>query len=206
MCGCAAVGYRRTCGDDHATAIGLQQIASKCSDVRMASRLTILSHPPFIPRINQRPPFDAATVLRALSLFPLTRALLMTSSHSKALRFHGGYSGLLVEFENIKNLSFLGGWRDPAVKSLLYGQSVSLVFYYLFENAAYLGWTAPGWIGAKLKPYGGADHLSRMSCFGWASWCLLDMASTGIKLQEVARMEKKVKRSWPHCSARTWLS
>lgn len=99
MCGCAAVGYRRTCGDDHATAIGLQQIASKCSDVRMA------------------------------------------------LRFHGGYSGLLVEFENMKNLSFLGGWRDPAVKSLLYGQSVSLVFYYLFENAAYLGWTAPGWIG-----------------------------------------------------------
>ena len=67
----------------------------------------------------------------------------------------------------------------------------------------YLGWTAPGWIGPKLKPYGGADHLSRMSCFGWASWCLLDMASTGVKLQEIARMETKIKKSWPFCEARS---
>eukprot|EP00729_Bicosta_minor_P002026 gene2026-3190_t len=155
LCGCAAVGYRRSFGDEHATAIGLQQIASKCSDIIMG------------------------------------------------LRFHGGYSGLLVEAENLKNLSFLGGWQDPKAKALLYGQSASLMFYYLCENAAYLGWTAPGWIGPKLKPYGGADHLSRMSCFGWASWCLLDMASTGVKLQEIARMETKIKKSWPFCEARS---
>jgi hypothetical protein len=44
-----------------------------------------------------------------------------------ALRFHGGYSGVLMEAENMKNLSFLGGWKDPRVTALLYAQSVSLI-------------------------------------------------------------------------------
>eukprot|EP00947_MAST-08B_sp_MAST-8B-sp1_P006211 g6211.t1 len=63
-----------------------------------------------------------------------------------ALRFHGGYCGLLVEADNLKNCTFLGGWKWPVAKKLMYAQSLSLVFYYICENAAYLGWTAPGLI------------------------------------------------------------
>eukprot|EP00037_Helgoeca_nana_P023788 m.247628 g.247628 ORF g.247628 m.247628 type:complete len:162 (-) comp26455_c1_seq4:2931-3416(-) len=44
-----------------------------------------------------------------------------------ALRFHGGYSGLLNELENFVNISFLGGWKDPWLKVLVRLQSAALM-------------------------------------------------------------------------------
>ena len=93
ICGTLACWYRRPLsghGPGSDMAVGLQQLASKCTDVRYA------------------------------------------------LRYHGGYCGVLVELENLKNLSFLGGWKDPTVKKLLYCQSAALIQYYVCENTAYV--------------------------------------------------------------------
>eukprot|EP00959_Pyramimonas_sp_CCMP1952_P353124 7398071-Pyramimonas_sp.AAC.1 len=76
-----------------------------------------------------------------------------------ALRFHGGYSGLFVEIRNFKSLTNIEGWKHPTIKKLARAQSICLLQYYACENAAYLGWTAPNWIGKKLQRLGGADEL-----------------------------------------------
>lgn len=113
-----------------------------------------------------------------------------------AIRFQGGYCGLLVEFENMKNLSFLGGWKSTGAKLCLYAGSISLVQYYILENLAYLGWSAPGWIGKKLKRFGGADEMGRLSCYGWGSWCFFDIVSCFYRLQELGKMEQIVKETY----------
>lgn len=114
-----------------------------------------------------------------------------------ALRFCGGYCGVLFEADNVRRLTCLGGWRTPRVRHLLYAQSASLVQYYLYEHMAYLGWTAPGWVGAWLKEnWYPADEMSRLSCFGWASWCVFDIWSCVVKLEELGEMEREVEKKW----------
>eukprot|EP00041_Stephanoeca_diplocostata_P013375 m.234292 g.234292 ORF g.234292 m.234292 type:complete len:228 (+) comp19315_c0_seq5:276-959(+) len=114
-----------------------------------------------------------------------------------ALRFHGGYSGLLIELENMKNLTFLGGWKDPKIKYLLMGQSLTLMQYYICENLAWLGWTAPEWIGERFirRTLGTtADRLSQWSCWGWGLMCALDMWSTRLKFRELNGIEAVVRK------------
>lgn len=83
------------------------------------------------------------------------------------LRFHGGYSGLLVEAENLKNLSFLGGWQDPKAKALLYGQSASLMFYYLCENAAYVYYSSAIDTDYLFRVQGGVCSVQHSSPLRW---------------------------------------
>jgi hypothetical protein len=112
------------------------------------------------------------------------------------LRFHGGYSGLLVEILNMKTLRFLGGWKHSAARWFMYAQSAALMQYYICENAAYLGWTAPNWIGKKLERFGGANELGRVSCFGWGAWCAMEILSSSCKLKELARMQREVEETY----------
>ena len=110
-----------------------------------------------------------------------------------ALRFCGGYCGVLFEADNMQRLTCLGGWKSSGIKSLLYMQSVSLLQYYVYENMAYLGWTAPGWIGKWLKRHWyDADEMGRLSCFGWAAWCAFDAWSSVLKLRELNGIEEVV--------------
>lgn len=170
----------------------------------------------------------SGVVIVEVSTRSLIRTLQIAAQCGNAryvLRFHGGYSGVLNEIENFVNVSFLGGWKDPWIKTYTRLQSAALIQcvnhrvfrlnqtphgathlhcgrYYLYENAGYLGSAAPQWIGPKLAGWGGSSELLRKSCWGWGLSCLLDIAATRRKQDELGRMERKV-RAWPHSAAKT---
>jgi hypothetical protein len=108
---------------------------------------------------------------------------------------------VLNELENFITVSFLGGWKDPWIKTLIRLQSACLLQYYVYENAGFLGKVAPGWIGKRLESYGGADELVRKSCWGWGMCCLFDVLSTRRKRAELERMALNVA-SWPESAAK----
>ena len=83
------------------------------------------------------------------------------------------------------------------MRHLLYAQSASLAQYYLYEHMAYLGWTAPGWVGKWLQQrWHPADEMGRLSCVGWAAWCVFDTWSCVLKLRELGEMEAEVEERW----------
>lgn len=123
------------------------------------------------------------------------------SSVRCALRFHGGYCGVLVELENLKNLTFLGGWRDPWVRRLLVFQSCALLQYYVCENLSFLGGVAPKLIGRRLERLGGCGGLSMRSCHAWVAWGLAELASTMLKLRELNALAEDLERRPPRGDA-----
>ena len=69
-------------------------------------------------------------------------------------RFCGGSCGILQEFENIANLSWLGKWKDNQLPFLLRLSSGSMIGYYYYEIASWLAWKAR-LIGSPTKSCGG---------------------------------------------------
>ena len=98
-------------------------------------------------------------------------------------RFCGGSCGILQEFENIANLSWLGKWKDNQLPFLLRLSSGSMIGYYYYEIASWLAWKAP-----KLFGHLDGDLMMRKSCMCWAVWCAVELYSLYRKHVELNRL------------------
>eukprot|EP00941_MAST-03F_sp_MAST-3F-sp1_P001774 g1774.t1 len=104
-------------------------------------------------------------------------------------RICGGYSGILVEIDNLQNNTFLENWKEPWCGTINSLQSLALLFYYPLEHLAWAGWTAPQLIGSRIN----ADECGRASCFGWLAWITLNIVQVFFRMKELKRIKCRVE-------------
>mmetsp|Transcript_70311 Transcript_70311/g.103014 ORF Transcript_70311/g.103014 Transcript_70311/m.103014 type:complete len:275 (-) Transcript_70311:42-866(-) len=104
-------------------------------------------------------------------------------------RWCGGHFGLPAESANLLTDSWDGGWHAPLIRQCVRLQSWSMIAYYPMEH---LAWTAT--LAPKLFPRLDVKKLSRVSCYFWVFWLLLDILATSLRFRELAMIEKHLTR------------
>ena len=103
-----------------------------------------------------------------------------------ALRLYGFPSSI----EAIRSGSWSAGWEDPRVHKLGKVMAWSMAFYYPFEHVAFTGWVVP----KLVKPYIYEERWSAISCRFWLTYIVADLASSVLKLKELAKQKETIAR------------
>jgi len=103
-----------------------------------------------------------------------------------ALRLYG----LPSSIEAIRSGSWSSGWDDPRIHKLGKIMAWSMALYYPLEHVAFTGWVIPKFSGQFVD----GNRWSAVSCRFWSIYIVSDVASSVLKLKELAKRREKIAR------------